>query len=107
MGRDDLEKLESGLGANKSEVYVLKLYITGMTPNCRRAVENVKCICEKHLTNRYQLEIVDMYQAPEMAKEDQIIASPTLVRKSPGPIKRLIGDMSNTEKVLKGLDLFF
>lgn len=107
MARNDLEELESGLGANKSEVYVLKLYITGMTPNCRKAVENVKAICEKHLPNRYQLEIVDMYQAPEMAKEDQIIASPTLIRKWPTPIKRLIGDMSNTEKVLKGLDLFF
>ena len=104
MARDPLEGME-GWDATQQDKYVLKLYITGMTPNCMRAVENIKSICEKHLKGRYELEIIDMYQEPELAKEDQILAAPTLVKKSPAPLKKLIGDMSDTKKVLNALDI--
>jgi circadian clock protein KaiB len=76
-----------------------------MTPNSQRAVENMKKICEEHLQNRYELEIIDIYQQPSLAEGEQIIAAPTLIRQLPLPLRRLIGDMSNTEKVLLGLDL--
>jgi circadian clock protein KaiB len=96
----------SELGQNNDkQVYILRLYITGMTPNSKRAVENVKKICEEHLAGRYELEIVDIYQQPSLAAGEQIIAAPTLIKKLPFPLKKLIGDMSNTEKVLLGLDL--
>ncbi len=88
-----------------SEKYILRLYITGMTPNSKRAVENVKRICEEHLAGRYELEVIDIYQQPSLAVGEQIIAAPTLIKKLPTPLKKLIGDMSNTEKVLLGLDL--
>lgn len=88
-----------------TEKYVLRLYITGMTPNSKRAVENIKKICEEHLEGRYELEVIDIYQQPQLAAGDQIIAAPTLLKMLPGPLKRLIGDMSNTEKVLLGLDI--
>ena len=90
---------------NNKDIYVLRLYITGMTPNSKRAVENVKRICEEHLAGRYELEVVDIYQQPSLAAGEQIIAAPTLIKKLPFPLKKLIGDMSNTEKVLLGLDL--
>lgn len=92
-------------GADDDAKYVLRLYITGMTPNSKRAVENVKRICEEHLHGRYELEVIDIYQQPSLAAGDQIIAAPTLVKLTPSPLKKLIGDMSNTEKVLLGLNL--
>ena len=96
----------SGLeNSTSNEVYVLKLYITGMTPNSKKAVENVKKICEEYLADRYELEVIDIYQQPALAAGEQIIAAPTLIKKLPFPLKKLIGDMSNTEKVLLGLDL--
>lgn len=85
--------------------YVLRLYITGMTPNSRRAVENIKNICEKYLEGRYELVVIDIFQEPKLAEGEQIIAAPTLIKQLPHPLRRLIGDMSNTEKVLLGLDL--
>jgi len=87
------------------EVYRLKLYITGASPNSAKAVNNIKNICEKFLKDRYQLEIIDIYQQPLLAASQQIIALPMLIKTSPLPAKRLIGNMSNVEKVLKGLDL--
>lgn len=98
------EYSELGQG-NDKQVYILRLYITGMTPNSKRAVANVKKICEEHLAGRYELEVIDIYQQPSLAAGDQIIAAPTLIKKLPFPLKKLIGDMSNTEKVLLGLDL--
>lgn len=83
----------------------LKLYVTGASPNSARAIANLKSICEKHLTNRYDLEIIDVYQQPLNAQSEHIIALPMLVKSFPLPLKRLIGDMSNTEKVLRGLGL--
>ena len=85
--------------------YTLRLYITGSSPRSLRAVTNVKRICEEHLKGRYDLQIVDIYQQPVLAAGEQIIAAPTLIKKLPPPLRRLIGDMSNTEQVLFGLDL--
>jgi circadian clock protein KaiB len=85
--------------------YVLRLYITGSSPRSMRAVTNLKRICEEHLSGRYDLEIIDIYQQPVLAAGEQVIAAPTLVKKLPEPLRRLIGDMSNTDQVLFGLDL--
>ncbi len=86
-------------------VFVLRLYIAGQTPKCLRAFENLKRICEEHLANRYRIEMVDLLENPQLARGDQIVAVPTLVRRLPEPIKKIIGDLSNTERVLVGLDL--
>ncbi len=85
--------------------YRLYLYITGVTPNSSRAVRNVKELCEQHLPGRYELVIIDIYQQPELAKQEQIIAAPTLIKKHPLPERRLIGDMSDVQRVLTGLGL--
>lgn len=87
------------------ERYVLRLYVTGMTPRSIRAVENVRAICVEHLNGRYDLEVIDIYQQPTLAKGEQIIATPTLIKKLPLPLRRVIGDMSDTDRVLLGLDL--
>ena len=86
-------------------VYVLQLYITGASPNSTRAVSNIKNICETHLKGRYTLEIIDVYQQADMARKEQILALPLLIKLAPSPQKRLIGNMSDTGKVLKGLEL--
>ena len=85
--------------------YVLRLFITGATPNSLRAINNLKVICEEHLKDNYKLEIIDVYQQPTVAKEEQLIALPLLLKTEPLPVKRLIGNLSDTEKVLKALDL--
>ncbi|OLY94345.1 circadian clock protein KaiB [Cnuella takakiae] len=85
--------------------YVLRLYITGATPNSIRALTNIKELCEAHLQGRYYLEIIDVYQQADIAEKEQLIALPLLIKKTPLPEKRLIGDLSDTEKVLKGLGL--
>lgn len=86
-------------------VFILRLYITGASPNSIRAVQNIKNLCEKHLTGRHELEIIDVYQEPLLAQKEQLIALPMLVKSSPLPFKRLIGDMSDQNKVLKSLGL--
>lgn len=85
--------------------YVLRLYVSGMTPRSTRAVENVRRICEEHLAGRYELEVVDLYQQPSLARERQVVAAPTLIKEMPLPLRRIIGDLSSTERVLVGLDL--
>jgi circadian clock protein KaiB len=85
--------------------YVLKLYVAGVTRKSEAAIRSVTEICETHLKDRYDLEIVDIYQQPSLAKGEQIIAAPTLIRKLPLPLRKLIGDMANQDKVLVGLDL--
>jgi len=90
---------------NGEEIYKLRLFVTGATPNSTRAIANLKAICEKYLKGHYELEIIDTYQQPLAAISEQIIALPLLIKKSPLPERRLIGDMSDTEKVLKGLSL--
>jgi circadian clock protein KaiB len=105
MDEYGMEEFEESMENSEQVKYILRLYITGMTPNSKRAVENVKNICEQYLNGRYELEVIDIYQQPELAQGEQIIAAPTLIKMLPGPLRRLIGDMSNTEKVLVGLDL--
>src|ERR1700743_173686 len=87
------------------EVYILRLFITGASPNSSRAIANIKEICETRLKGNYELEIIDVYQQPLIAQSEQVIALPMLIKVSPSPVRRLIGDMSNTEKVLRGLGL--
>jgi circadian clock protein KaiB len=91
--------------ASDPETFVLRLYIAGQTPRCLRAFENLKRICEEHLANRYRIEMVDLLENPQLARGDQILAVPTLVRRLPEPMKKIIGDLSNAERVLVGLDL--
>jgi circadian clock protein KaiB len=87
------------------QTYLLRLYVTGMTPNSVHAIANIKRICEEHLHGHYELEVIDLYQQPELAEGEQIIAAPTLIKKLPLPLRRIIGDMSSSERVLVGLDL--
>lgn len=89
----------------KTDEFVLRLFITGATPNSTRALTNIKEICEQHLHGRYSLEIIDVYQQASIAEAEQLVALPLLIKKKPLPEKRLIGDMSDTQKVLKGLGL--
>jgi len=97
------EKLVAGGPAE--ERYVLRLYVTGMTPRSTEAFATIKALCEERLQGRYELEVIDIYQHPQLAIDEQIIAVPTLVKKLPAPLRRLIGDLSNQERVLLGLDL--
>jgi circadian clock protein KaiB len=85
--------------------YLLRLYVTGTTSRSLRALESVRRICDEHLAGDYQLEVIDIYRNLALARGDQIIAAPTLIKRLPLPLRRLIGDMSNEEKVLMGLDL--
>jgi len=91
--------------AETAEPYILKLYIAGMTPLSLRSIENAKRICEQHLADRYQLEVIDIRQQPQLAKGAQITAAPTLIREMPLPLRRVVGDLSDTQHVLLGLDL--
>jgi circadian clock protein KaiB len=99
------KKLEKSITENKPPKYVLKLYITGATPRSIKAITNIRKICEEHLKGRYTLEIIDIFQQPVLAKGEQIIAAPTLIKKVPFPIRKFIGDMSDTERILIGMDL--
>ncbi len=100
-------KLEPGAPARRraDRDYVLRLYVTGSTPRSSRAIRSIKAICEEHLKGRYRLEVIDIYQRPALARDEQIVATPTLIRELPPPIRRLIGDLSDTDRVLVGLDL--
>ena len=89
--------------ASTEAEYLLHLYITGATPNSMRAVRNIKEICEAHLAGRYELLIIDIYQQPELARQDQIVAAPTLIRQRPLPRRQLVGDLSNRAAVLISL----
>ena len=85
--------------------WMIRLYVAGQTPKAITAYANLKKICEEHLQGSYQIEVIDLLINPTLAKDDQILALPTLVRKLPEPIKKIIGDLSNTERVLVGLDV--
>jgi circadian clock protein KaiB len=104
-GNDRTRAFEKALRAEPSSTYVLKLYVTGSTPRSVRAIENLKTICEERLKGHYRLEIIDIYQQPELAAKEQLIVAPTLVKKLPLPLRTFIGDLSQTEKILVGLDL--
>ncbi len=103
--KKDFSKTEAALEAKEAATYVLRLYVTGTTPRSLQAIANVKKICEEHLKGRYELEVIDLYQQPVLAKGEQIVAAPTLIKELPEPLRRIIGDMSSTEKILVGLDL--
>jgi len=97
--------LTGGGSPNDESTYKLRLFITGASPNSTRAVENVKAFCEKYIKDKYQLEIIDVYQQPAIAQKEQIIALPLLIKKGPGIERRLIGDMSDTEKLLRSFNI--
>lgn len=100
-----LEAMEAAAADHANARYLLKLYITGTTPSSTKAIVNIRKICEEHLHGRYDLEIIDISQHPTLAEGEQIIAAPTLIKKLPLPLRRFIGDMSQTERILLGLDL--
>jgi circadian clock protein KaiB len=97
--------IASRSATQRAECYELRLYVAGQTPKCLAAFSNLKTICEEHLKGRYTIEIIDLLETPALARGDQILAVPTLVRKLPEPVRRIIGDLSNTERVLVGLDI--
>lgn len=99
------EALEAAASKQAGARYLLRLYVAGPTPQSTRALVNIRRICEEHLKENYDLEVLDLLQSPEAAERDQIIAAPTLVMHSPAPVRRLIGDLSETERVLKILGL--
>jgi len=96
----------TGKPAGKPEIWHLRLYVAGQTPKSIAAFANLKNICEEYLKGKYTIEVVDLLENPKLAKGDQILAIPTLVRKLPPPLRKIIGDLSNTERVLVGLNLF-
>jgi circadian clock protein KaiB len=101
-------RLSGGTGQPHDESlerYILRLYVTGLTPRSARAVESLQTFCAKHLSGRYDLQVIDVYQQPELARTEQIVAVPTLIKKLPLPLRRLIGDMSDEDRVLVGLNI--
>ncbi len=89
----------------RAKEWELRLYIAGKTPRAVKALQNLERICEEHLAGRYRIEVIDLCETPALAKGDQIVAVPTLVRRLPPPLKKIIGDLSNSERVLVGLDI--
>ena len=94
------------VGAFRRAKYILRLYVTGSSARSLRAVSNLKKLCEEHLSEDYDLEIIDIYKDPSAARDEQIIAAPTLVKKLPTPLRKFVGDLSNTQKILAGLDIY-
>lgn len=103
--RPSTSAFETAIESAGSERYVLRLFIAGTTPSSSKAVENLRSICEEHLKDRYELSVIDVFQQPGLAKDEQIIAVPTLIKKVPAPVRRIVGDLSNEHRVLVGLDL--
>ena len=99
------EVAEHAFGTAEAADCVLRLYVAGSTPQSSRAIRNLKAICEANLQGRYVLTVIDLYAQPERAREDQIIVAPTLIRQMPLPARRVVGDLSNTDRVLAALDL--
>jgi circadian clock protein KaiB len=102
---DALAEFEDALTRRPQQMYVLRLYVSGVAPRSQRALNNLKRICEEHLAGRYKLEVIDIYQQPQKAVAEQIIAAPTLIKAEPPPVSRLIGTLSNTKAVLFRLGL--
>ncbi len=93
------------LAKKTNDAWILRLYVAGQTPKSITAFRNLKAICEEQLKGKYQIEVIDLIKNPQLCREDQILAIPTLVRKLPAPVRKIIGDLSNTDRVLVGLDL--
>ena len=102
--RDSIEAFEEAL-KKEGRKYVLRLYVAGMGPKSVQVIDNIKRICEEYLPGRYQLEVIDIYQFPIFAKDGQIVAAPTLIKELPPPLRKLIGSMANTDRVLVGMDI--
>ena len=100
-----IEALEVASRDAKDQQYILRLYVAGLTTRSQQAIRTVTTICEEQLAGRFDLEVVDIYQHPELAKGEQIIAAPTLIKKLPLPLRKIIGNMADKDKVLVGLDL--
>jgi circadian clock protein KaiB len=98
-------EMKQAASHSRQPKYVLRLYVSGSTSKSSQAIENIKRVCEQHLKNRYDLEVIDIYQQAKLARDEQVVAVPTLIKRLPLPLRRLIGDMSNLKKVLFGLDL--
>lgn len=96
---------KSAMHPAESKQYILRLYVAGQTPRSVLAIANIKRICEENLQGQYEMEVIDLYQQPQLAQGEQIVAVPTLIKKLPPPLRCIIGDMSDTERVLVGLDL--
>ena len=105
MNETTLHTLADLANLAEQEHYVLRLYVTGMTPRSTRAIRAIRSICEELLAGRFDLEIIDVYQQPELIRDEQIFATPTLVKKGPAPERRMIGDMSDRARVIAGLGL--
>ncbi len=95
----------SASSASQGETWDLRLYVTGLSPKCQRAAENLRRACEEHVPGRYRIEVVDLLENPRLAAADQILAIPTVVRKLPAPIRKIVGDLSDTDRLLVGLQL--
>jgi circadian clock protein KaiB len=96
---------EAGAPASSPEIWELRLYVTGRSPGSLRAIENLRLACEQHLAGRHHIEVVDLLENPRLAADEQILAAPTLVRKHPPPIRKIVGDLSDTDRLLAGLQL--
>ena len=103
--KDSYKRFERVLKKPLEEKYVLRLYVTGMTPKSTQAIQSIKKICDEELHGRFDREVIDIYQRPLLAQGEQIIATPTLIKKLPLPLRRFIGDMADTERIVLGLDL--
>ncbi len=103
--RNESASFERALEESKDRQYLLRLYVTGATPRSVRAIDNITHLCEEHLKGRYRLEVVDVYRQPELVKGQDLVAVPTLIKLLPKPLRRFIGDMMTTERLLVGLDL--
>ncbi len=102
---EKLTDFEHSAEARDERGYVLRLYVAGSTPRSTRAIENIKRVCDEHLKGRYDLQVIDLYQQPVLAKGEQIIAAPTLIRKLPLPLRKFIGSMADKDRILVGMDL--
>lgn len=102
---DDHRTTADAAETNDNDTWLLRLYVAGKTPNCVRAFANLKKVCEENLAGRYDIEVIDLLENPRLAAGDEIVAIPTLVRKLPTPVRKIIGNLSNTERVLVGLQL--
>jgi circadian clock protein KaiB len=103
---EDTRRFEETLARQEgSGEYTLRLFVTGTTPRSLRAIQNIRAICDEKLEGRYHLEVIDIYQHPELMQKEQIVVAPTLVKSLPLPVRRLIGDLSNKDRILVGLDL--
>jgi circadian clock protein KaiB len=104
--KESIREFEKAIeGASTDKKFVLRLYVSGATRRSSRAIENIRNFCEEHLKDRYELEIIDIYQQPELLEKDQVVAAPTLIKELPPPLRKLIGDMSDKEKILIGLNI--